>query len=50
MPASVFVQVVVVAAVDFFVLDLVVPCLFVVLILVVRVKMKGAGEPCLNLK
>ena len=50
MPASVFVQVVVVAAVDFFVVDLVVRCLFVVLTVAVRVKMIGAGEPCLNLK
>jgi hypothetical protein len=48
MSASVFVQVV--AAVDFFVVDPVVPCLFVVLIVAVRVKMIGAGEPCLNLK
>jgi hypothetical protein len=46
MPVSVFVQVVVA---DFLV-DLVVPCPFVVLTVIGRVKMIGAGDPCLNLK
>lgn len=49
MPVSVFVQVAVVAA-DFFVVDLVVPCFFAVLTVIVRAKMIGAGDPCLNLK
>ena len=42
-----FVQVVVA---DFLVVDLVVPCLFVVLTVIGRVKMIGAGDSCLNLK
>jgi len=49
MPVSVFVQVVVAAA-DFFVVDLVVPYLFAVLTVTVRVKMIGADGPCLDLK
>lgn len=50
MPAPVFVEVVAAVAVAVFVVDLVAPCLFVVLTVIVRVKMIGAGDPCLNLK
>ena len=51
MRAFVFVQVVV-AAPDFFVVDLEALCLFEVLTVVVRVKKKmiGTCDPCLNLK
>lgn len=49
MPAPVSVEVAVVAA-AVFVADLVVPYLFVVLTVIVRVKMIGAGDPCLNLR
>ena len=49
MPVAVFVEVAVVAA-DFFVVDLVVPCLFAVLTVIVKAKVIGAGDTCLDLK